>query len=84
MSLISPCTMQALKEHWNVHPNHFHVDLFNPDYEKYPHLEELRVLETPVETGDVVFIPEGQKQLESDDNSALPCCGRLGISNIPQ
>merc|ERR1711871_1460795 len=47
------------EDDWNVHPNHFHADLFQPDYDKYPHLKELRVIEAQVEKGDIVFVPEG-------------------------
>jgi len=62
--LCSPDDIQALypklhEDDWNVHPQDFHADLFEPDFEKFPLLEELRILEATVMPGDVIFIPEG-------------------------
>ncbi|HBB33701.1 MAG TPA: hypothetical protein DDZ80_27120 [Cyanobacteria bacterium UBA8803] len=35
------------------------VDLENPDYEKYPLFKEVRVIETVLEPGEVIFVPVG-------------------------
>lgn len=59
------------EDDWNVHPNHFHVDLFKPDYAQYPHLRELRIMETPLKKGEVVFVPEGWAYQTYNDNMSL-------------
>ena len=59
------------EDDWNVHPNHFHVDLFQPDYEQYPHLKQLRIMETPLKKGEVVFVPEGWAYQVYNDKTSV-------------
>lgn len=35
------------------------IDILNPDFEKYPELENIEIYQTILEPGDVLYIPEG-------------------------
>ena len=53
---ISPCFTHKVYNHKSVFSE---VDIFNPDYNKYPLLKDVKVLETTVEEGETMFLPIG-------------------------
>jgi ribosomal protein L16 Arg81 hydroxylase len=76
---ISPLETPRLYNHFEVYSP---IDLDRPDFERYPLLREVKVLEVVVEPGETVFLPLGWwHQVTALDVSLSFSYSNLGVPN---
>merc|ERR1719409_2227865 len=79
----------------DLYPTRYHVDLMNPDFNKFPKLDGTLVYEAVLKPGDLLFVPEmwGHQVLNLEDSMAtslnfvdyhtVPAHRKEMLQNIP-